>query len=271
MSNSVSTGNTDLISILAIYIGLLGAIVLLTFANWKTAVAGEQAKMTPYVEYQKGKSEVASPDGAHVVVEDKAQDGYHDTIWLRNIKTGQNIDLLAPGDEKWPGSGATEILGWLDDDRIAFTWHCGTGCTSLELINIVTHQHTYYCTDGGFHVSPDLRYVVGQSDNPYEVADKRGGLAVIALDYVSDYDGRRACTATIPGYFMCSPEQAFDSRDVRFDHWSPDGKSFAYTVIPCVGGRWRPKEKRVFYLDSSKSPAVGTSGRSRQRSKPPGA
>jgi hypothetical protein len=31
-----------------------------------------------------------------VATNGKAKDGYHDTIWLRDVKTGVTVDLLAP-------------------------------------------------------------------------------------------------------------------------------------------------------------------------------
>ncbi len=190
-----------------------------------------------------------SPDGRYVAADGKAKDGYHDTIWLRDVKTGVTIDLLAPGDEKWPGAGGTGIVAWLDNDWIAFMWHCGTGCTSLEVVNVETRSHRYFCTDGIFHLSPDRRHAVGQSDNPYLPGDKRGGLAVIAIDPANAYPTRQDdCKATISGSDICLPDQVLESRAVGFYRWSSDSKSFTYSAIPCVGGQWRAEEKREFHL-----------------------
>ncbi len=188
-----------------------------------------------------------SPNGRYVATNGKAKDGYHDTIWLRDTKTGVTIGLLAP--EKSPGAGGNGIVAWLDNEWLAFVYGCGTGCVSLQLVNVETRSIRYFCTDGPFFLSPDREHAVGQSDNPYGLGDKRGGLAVIAIDPADSYPTRQDdCEATIPGCGECMSGQVQESRSVSFGKWSADSKSFTYTVTPCIGGKWRAQEKRVYHL-----------------------
>ncbi|HTW87378.1 MAG TPA: hypothetical protein VMD75_05180 [Candidatus Binataceae bacterium] len=192
---------------------------------------------------------LSSPNGQYIAADGKAKDGYHDTIWLHDTKTGVTIDLLALNDEESPGVGGFRILAWLDHDWIAFLQRCGTGCASLELVNVEIRSLRFFCTDGMFYLSPNEKYAVGVSANPYGPEDKRGGLALIAVNPADGHSTRQDdCEATIQGCGECMPGQIEESRSVAFNGWSSDSKSFAYTVTPCVGGRWRADENRVFHL-----------------------
>lgn len=110
----------------------------------------------------------SSPNGLYVATNGKATDGYHDTIWLRDTKTGVTIDLLAPDDEKPPGAAGNGIVNWLDNDWLAFMHGWGTGSIGLMLVNIHTHELRYFCTDGMFYLSPDKKHAAGQGDGPYK-------------------------------------------------------------------------------------------------------
>jgi hypothetical protein len=193
-----------------------------------------------------------SPDGRYVAFEGKAKDKYHNTIWLRDTRTSEISDLLAPGDESWPGAEGSWILAWLDNTTLLFSLHCGTGCTSLQLINVTTRELRYFCTDGGFFISPDKKYAAGTSDNPYGPEDKRAGLAVIAINTADSFPTQPdGCEATIRGNAgLCDPHdpEKLPVRILDFVQWSQDSKSFTYIMRPCVRGEWRAQEKRVFHL-----------------------
>ena len=99
-------------------------------------------------------------------------DRFHDTLWLNDSANGSSVDLLAPADAHWPGTGATTFIEWLDNDRLAFMKHCGTGCTSLEIINVRTRAHVYFCTDGTFYLSPDKHHAVGETPSRWLVTSE---------------------------------------------------------------------------------------------------
>lgn len=194
---------------------------------------------------------LTSPNGRYVATSGKAKDGYHDTIWLRDTKTGVTIDLLALNDENSPGAGGANILAWLSEDWIVFLQGCGTGCISLELVNAETRLIRHVCTDGMFYLSPDKKHAVGESANPYGLGDRRGGLAVIAIDPASSYPSLQgACEATILEGGTCGPDdgEALEARSLSFGRWSADSESFTYTVTSCFGGKWGAQKKRVFHL-----------------------
>ncbi|HTW87379.1 MAG TPA: hypothetical protein VMD75_05185 [Candidatus Binataceae bacterium] len=194
---------------------------------------------------------LSSPNGQYIAADGKAKDGYHDTIWLRDTKTGVTIDLLALNDGESPGAGEARIVAWLDNDWIIFLQHCGTGCTSPGLVNVETRSLRFFCTDGMFHLSPDKKHAVGDSFDPYMLGDKRGGLAVIAIGPAnSDPDRQGACEATILAGGTCAPYngKALEARSLSFGRWSADSKSFTYTVSSCFGGKWGAQKKRVFHL-----------------------
>jgi len=189
-----------------------------------------------------------SPDGRFIAYEGKAKDGYHDTIWLEDSGTGATVDLLGPENQRRPGAGATEILEWLDNDRIAFTWHCGTGCTSLDIVNIKDRFHWYLCTSTWFYLSPDKQYAVGETESQ---AGDIGGLALIKMEgghrKWADSDD---CKLIFSGTGVCGDK---NSDYFKFDHWEPDSRSFTYKVSHCesrIGeeGVWSRSEERVFNL-----------------------
>ena len=188
---------------------------------------------------------IPSPNGQYVLTGGKAEDGRHDTIWLKNLKDGTVTYLLAPGNEKWPGTGGTRLLGWLDSSDIIFSWHCGSGCTSLDLVNVESRSRKFFCHDGSFFLSPDHQHAVGQSTGPYEPGDKRAGLALLTIAEDKSGPVRKACEATIPGHDQCRSDQAFESQAVNFDRWSSDSKTFSYTITPCIGGRWDSSDSTI--------------------------
>lgn len=167
--------------------------------------------------------------------------------------SGSTVDLFASGFE-WNGTGEVGFLGWLDNTTFLYGWHCGTACTSLNGFNIETHFHWSYCYDTIFHISPDKKYAVGESEEPYELGDKRGGLAVISLNPAAanrsaDDSWNDSFQATILSYDRCAPGQTQKTHFAGFGKWSADSKSFTYTLFPCLrGGKHGSLEKRVFYV-----------------------
>lgn len=190
-----------------------------------------------------------SPDHDYAVYEGEAVDRYHDTLWLNDSANGSSVDLLAPADAHWPGTGATTFIEWLDNDRLAFIKHCGTGCTSLEVINVRTRAHVYFCTDGTFYLSPDKHHAVGENAEPL-VGDERGGLAILDLEHDWRPSRQEDCVAAIRGDYVCLHGTAGVQADyITFKRWAMDSRSFVYNAAPiCSDGKgYRPRE-RVFTL-----------------------
>jgi hypothetical protein len=191
-----------------------------------------------------------SPNHDYAVYEGKAVDGYHDTLWLKDSATGPAVDLLAPVDAHWPGTGATTFMEWLDNDRLAFTIHCGTGCTSLEVISIKTRAYEYFCTAETFFISPDKRHAVGQTnDEPALRGGPAGGLVLIDLN-VGNSTRQYGCPYTIRSYNGCGPNRSARSSYglVTFDRWSDSSRSFIYNAEVCTGVEGHRTVQRVFNL-----------------------
>jgi len=187
-----------------------------------------------------------SPDQGFIVYEGKAVDGYHDTLWLSDKGAHSPEDLLAPEDARWPGSGATTFLEWLDNDRFVFIKHCGTGCTSLEVINVRTHTHDYFCTDGTFYLSPDKHYAVGQS-----VEADDSDLTLLEIDHDGRPSRQEDCAATIRGYGYCPPDEPPGTQLdwLTFGHWAADSRSFTYTSTAlCPNGSRHRTRRHTFIL-----------------------
>jgi hypothetical protein len=190
-----------------------------------------------------------SPGHDYAVYEGKAADGIHDTLWLKGPAAGPAVDLLAPADAHWPGTGATAFMEWLDNNRLAFTMHCGTGCTSLEIINVSTRDHDYFCTDGTFFLSPDKHHAVGESAEPL-VGDPRGGLAILDLERDGRPSRQEDCVAVIRGDYVCLHGTTRVQADyITFKRWATDSRSFVYKAAPiCSDGKGYHPRERVFTL-----------------------
>jgi hypothetical protein len=205
---------------------------------------GEAPATAPQVETLRWKS---SPDDQFVAYEGATKDGRHNTIWIENLRAGATIDACAPEDEKWPGVGEAEILDWLDDNRLAFTTHCGTGCTSLEVFDVKDHSHWYFCMSGSFYLSPDKQWAVGQV-LPMELGGVDGGLALIKLSDGHRDEPEDECKLILSGTGLC--ESGVNGNTFKFDRWKTSDRSFTYRVYPCES---KTGEIRVFDLECTQT------------------
>lgn len=172
-----------------------------------------------------------SPDGKKLAFTDSRPGDGWSTIWVADADGSHVRDLLPPGAPFGsPGTRAVGISTWLSDQEIAFYLHCGTGCVSLNKIDVASGTYRHFCTgslDGAYYWAPTKDQAVGEMH--------LGGLSLIkreAGELISDATSAfKECHEVIQG---CTyKEDKMQDKEYRFDAWAPDGKRSLYTGWTC--------------------------------------
>lgn len=175
-----------------------------------------------------------SPDGKKLAFMDSRPGDGWSTIWVADANGSHVRDLLPPGAPFIVvGSRAVGISGWLSNREIAFYLHCGTGCVSLNKIDVESGTYRHFCTgslDGAYYWAPTRDQAVSEMH--------LGGLSLIkreAGELISDAtSSSKECREVIEG---CTyKEDKMQGEEYRFDAWAPDGKRVLYTGWLCSQG-----------------------------------
>lgn len=178
-----------------------------------------------------------SPDGRRLLVEgerpsDKRPDYPWGTLWLVDPEgKSPQKDLLPPGSPfKTPGSRWIQNAEWLDNDRVYFSMHCGTGCVGHYSINVNGDSFQIFCIGSGqIEWAPDRRIGVaenyGSGPDPHGLGlvAANGGVALAAGSTPFQYD--RACKSVFSGGGRPNDPSEFPG----FITWLPDSRMVLYS------------------------------------------
>jgi WD40 repeat protein len=178
-----------------------------------------------------------SPDGRWLLVagerpSDKRPNYPWGTPWLVD-PSGKSTrkDLLPPGSPfKTAGRRWIQNALWLDNDRVYFSMHCGTGCVGHYSINVNDGSYQIFCIGSGqIEWAPDRKVGVTENDSNGLSAQGLGlvavnsGVAIGAGSTPYQYD--RACKSVFSG----GPRTDDPGEFPRFIAWLPDGRRVLYS------------------------------------------
>jgi len=180
-----------------------------------------------------------SPDGRWLLVEgerpsDKRPDYPWGTLWLVDpAEKSARKDLLPPGSPfKTPGRRWIQNAEWLDNDRVYFSMHCGTGCVGHYSINVNDDSYQIFCIGSGqIDWAPDRK--IGVAENYGSGPDPHGlglvavnsGVALTAGSTPFQYD--RACKSVFTG----GPRSDDPGEFPEFITWLPDNRRVLYSNL----------------------------------------
>jgi WD40-like Beta Propeller Repeat len=177
---------------------------------------------------------VWSADGRNIAVVSPRSNDLWDTIWLVDTKTSQLRDLLPPGAPfGGPGTRSLRISSWLQDGRITFVLHCGTGCLGLHAVQTARNEGYWdFCdASGSFFWSTARKDAVAQNDaegvGPVGLGLVSASDGVAVANGASYYRPRRECGSVFKGDVRCGtcgPSQA----EPHFNSWFPGGETVLY-------------------------------------------
>lgn len=178
-----------------------------------------------------------SPDGRWLLVagerpSDKRPNYPWGTLWLVDT-SGKSTrkDLMPPGSPfKTAGRRWIQNALWLDNDRVYFSMHCGTGCVGHYSINVNDGSYQIFCIGSGqIEWAPDRKVGVTENDSNGLSAQGLGlvavnsGVAIGAGSTPYQYD--RACKSVFSGGPRTDDPEGFP----RFIAWLPDGRRVLYS------------------------------------------
>ncbi|MGO9607540.1 MAG: hypothetical protein ACLQAT_29770 [Candidatus Binataceae bacterium] len=179
-----------------------------------------------------------SPDGRRLIVEgerpdDKAQADYlWATLWLVDPdgKFAQK-DLLPPGSPfQTPGRRWIQDASWLDDSRVYFSMHCGTGCVGHYSVSVRDGSYETFCIGTGqFAWAPNRKIAVtenyGSGPDPHGLGlvAVQSGVALLTGSTPFQYD--RVCKSVFSG----GPRTDDPGEFPEFITWLPDSRRVLYS------------------------------------------
>ena len=176
---------------------------------------------------QKIEQVVWSPDGLSIALVAPRATDLWDTIWLFDIKSSELRDLLPPG-APFGGAGRRALLisSWLNDERIAFVVHCGTGCLGLHAVQTSGKGFWDFCdASGSFFWSPAKTVAVVENDaegiGPVGLGLVSASESTAISEGASYFRPQRECRSVFRGAQpcgTCGPSQV----EPRFNSWFPD-------------------------------------------------
>ena len=180
------------------------------------------------------------------------------TIWVVNSDGSHLTDTLPPDSMvESPGQRAISIEAWLDNHRIAFSMHCGTGAFCNYIVDLDSQKDFLLCdSEGGLTWSADHQKAVVE-DHPSLVCTLQTlGVvqASMATPVVQRMQVRTECPSSFGGCLdSCCPP---DSAQPKFDSWQPPPPSKPIEYVLYTSCKLKGSDLMLWDLDGSQKPLV---------------